>query len=154
MNNRIIYLLSAAMLFMIACSSEKQESDPVLAHYYSLKDALVDTNVATAAKAAVALGEVARKTPGMEQVGDYATTIAETDNVEAQRETFELLSMAVYEAITAGNPYGETVYVQFCPMAFDNKGAFWLSSNEEIFNPYFGDKMLKCGVVKETISGL
>lgn len=147
-------LLIALVIILGACSGEQQETDPVLAQYYSLKDALVDTNAETAAKASASLAEVAKDTPGMNLVTDYATTIAETDNVEAQRETFELLSMAIYDALTAGNPYGETVYVQFCPMAFDNKGAFWLSSNEEIFNPYFGDKMLKCGVVKETISGL
>jgi len=45
------------------------------------------------------------------------------------------------------------VYKQYCPMAFDGKGAFWLSSSEEIRNPYYGDKMLKCGRVEETISG-
>jgi hypothetical protein len=43
------------------------------------------------------------------------------------------------------------IYKQFCPMAFDNKGAYWLSSNEEIMNPYFGDKMLHCGKVEETV---
>ena len=36
-------------------------------------------------------------------------------------------------------------------MANDNNGADWLSSEEEIRNPYFGDKMLTCGLVKTTI---
>jgi Cu(I)/Ag(I) efflux system membrane fusion protein len=35
-------------------------------------------------------------------------------------------------------------------MAFDNKGAFWLSEIEEIRNPYFGKEMLSCGEVIET----
>lgn len=35
-------------------------------------------------------------------------------------------------------------------MAFDNKGAFWLSEIEEIRNPYFGEAMLNCGEVHET----
>jgi hypothetical protein len=43
------------------------------------------------------------------------------------------------------------LYVEYCPMAFDDKGASWLSSSKEIRNPYFGDKMLTCGEVKETI---
>ena len=38
-------------------------------------------------------------------------------------------------------------YRQFCPMAFDFKGAFWLSDSEEILNPYFGEEMLTCGNV-------
>ena len=31
-------------------------------------------------------------------------------------------------------------------MAFNNEGAYWLSDAEQIRNPYFGDKMLTCGV--------
>ncbi|NJN26228.1 MAG: DUF3347 domain-containing protein [Cyclobacteriaceae bacterium] len=36
-------------------------------------------------------------------------------------------------------------------MAFNDEGAFWLSKEEEIYNPYFGDKMLKCGRMEEKI---
>jgi hypothetical protein len=36
-------------------------------------------------------------------------------------------------------------------MVEDNKGAYWLSESEEINNPYFGDKMLRCGEVKKII---
>jgi len=43
------------------------------------------------------------------------------------------------------------VYLQFCPMANGGKGASWLSKDEEIRNPYFGSRMLKCGRIKETI---
>lgn len=35
--------------------------------------------------------------------------------------------------------------IQYCPMAFGNKGAYWFSETEEKRNPYFGDMMLKCG---------
>ncbi|MBA4058359.1 MAG: hypothetical protein C0490_26815, partial [Marivirga sp.] len=43
------------------------------------------------------------------------------------------------------------LYLEYCPMANNNEGAYWLSNEKEIKNPYFGDKMLKCGSVKETI---
>ena len=46
---------------------------------------------------------------------------------------------------------GETIYYQYCPMARDNKGAYWLSAVEEIKNPYFGDAMLTCGENKAVI---
>jgi len=36
-------------------------------------------------------------------------------------------------------------------MADNNKGAYWLSKEEKVFNPYFGDAMLKCGEVKQVI---
>jgi Cu(I)/Ag(I) efflux system membrane fusion protein len=36
-------------------------------------------------------------------------------------------------------------------MAFDNKGAYWLSNVSEIKNPYFGEKMLTCGSVQDSL---
>jgi len=42
------------------------------------------------------------------------------------------------------------IYKDFCPMALDG-GAYWLSSEKNILNPYYGDKMLKCGTVKEVL---
>ena len=44
-----------------------------------------------------------------------------------------------------------TYFVQYCPMAMDNEGADWLSTEEQIRNPYFGDKMMKCGSVKREL---
>ena len=40
------------------------------------------------------------------------------------------------------------LYLSFCPMAFGNKGGYWLQDSKEIKNPYFGSKMLKCGEIK------
>jgi len=37
-------------------------------------------------------------------------------------------------------------------MANNDNGAFWLSSEEQVLNPYFGDMMLKCGMVTDTIN--
>jgi len=36
-------------------------------------------------------------------------------------------------------------------MANNDKGAFWLSDDEQVLNPYFGDMMLKCGTVEQVI---
>ena len=33
-------------------------------------------------------------------------------------------------------------------MAFDNKGAYWLSNTQDIYNPYFGEEMRYCGEIK------
>ena len=37
---------------------------------------------------------------------------------------------------------GGSVYQLFCPMAFENKGAAWLQSDDEVRNPYFGAEMM------------
>ena len=39
----------------------------------------------------------------------------------------------------------------YLKLANSNKGAYWLSKEEVVMNPYFGDAMLKCGEVKQVI---
>jgi len=82
----------------------------------------------------------------MEAIEAHANILLEKDEVEAQREQFGFISQALINALTAFGVDG-TYYVQFCPMAFDNAGANWLSNEEQIRNPYFGEMMLKCGSV-------
>ena len=66
-------------------------------------------------------------------------------NIEEIRKAFQQLSETMIALTNSFKPYGQTVYIQHCPMADNNKGANWLSQFKEIKNPYFGDKMLKCG---------
>jgi Cu(I)/Ag(I) efflux system membrane fusion protein len=49
------------------------------------------------------------------------------------------------------SPQDGTLYVQHCPMAFNNKGADWISREHDIRNPYFGVSMLTCGDVTDTL---
>ncbi|PRY88538.1 efflux RND transporter periplasmic adaptor subunit [Mongoliibacter ruber] len=76
--------------------------------------------------------------------------IAQTADVEEQRKHFETLSDNLIEAVEYFGVVENTIYRQYCPMAFKDQGAYWLSSEKEIRNPYFGDMMLTCGEVKET----
>jgi membrane fusion protein, copper/silver efflux system len=76
--------------------------------------------------------------------------MTKADDIEAQRVYFEDLSDHLIEAVERYGVIGTTLYRQFCPMAFDNKGAYWLSDEEQIMNPYWGDKMLTCGEVRAT----
>ena len=78
--------------------------------------------------------------------------MAASDDVEQQRAAFLKLSNAVIGSAKDFGPLNATVYVQHCPMAFNNAGGDWLSNSDEILNPYFGDAMLHCGSVTETIA--
>jgi hypothetical protein len=121
----------------------------VLAGYFEVKDALVNDDAAKAKSAATALA--ASTGNYASQLNEYVLAIGETDDIEAQREAFEALSISMYDLTKAGGA-GMTVYKQFCPMAFDDKGAFWLSDEKKILNPYFGASMLRCGSVKDEIN--
>jgi Cu(I)/Ag(I) efflux system membrane fusion protein len=78
--------------------------------------------------------------------------ITTSDSIEVQRESLAIYSGALYFSAKAFGIADQKVYYQFCPMAFDTKGAYWLSSTEEILNPYFGDKMLHCGSTKAILN--
>ena len=78
--------------------------------------------------------------------------IVQMDGIEMKRSHFSIISDELTKAVeTFGIKTSSPVYLEFCPMAFDNKGAYWLSETKEIKNPYFGDKMMTCGEVKKEI---
>ena len=78
--------------------------------------------------------------------------IQSSTNIEKQRKAFSTLSDSLYITIKAFGLGGKQAFYKFCPMAFNEQGAYWLSDQEKIRNPYFGDKMLTCGEVKEKLN--
>ena len=48
-------------------------------------------------------------------------------DIEAQRKAFSTLSENLYKSIKAFGLGGTEVFYDYCPMAFDNEGAYWLS---------------------------
>lgn len=143
---------------------ETSQLKAVFDNYFALKDALVKTdgNTASASGATLmtALEAVEMGKLKMEEhtvwmkvekaLKTDAQHIKENKETEHQREHFITLSKNMYELIKAAKP-AETVYYQFCPMANDGKGANWLSKESAVKNPYYGNQMLTCGKVVETI---
>lgn len=125
----------------------------VLDHYLEIKDALVQTDSEAASKAAKKLmnGIGSEQTDLMKNILLNAKLIAETKDVKNQRDQFNSLSENVYKWVKETNVNDQKLYKQYCPMAFNNEGAYWLSAEKEVNNPYFGDKMLHCGSVKEEL---
>ncbi|MCT8340562.1 DUF3347 domain-containing protein [Flavobacteriaceae bacterium TK19130] len=122
----------------------------IFASYIDVKSALVETD-AEKAKAAASNLMTDFANVGVEPAAmKAAQSIKEADDVEVQRTAFMILTNEV-EKMMMDALDGGVIYKQYCPMAFDNKGAYWLSESEEIRNPYFGDKMLKCGKVTSQI---
>lgn len=76
--------------------------------------------------------------------------IASTSEIKNQRDHFKRLSAQMISSIKRFG-INQKVYSKFCPMADNDKGAYWLSLEKEIRNPYFGDAMLSCGTIKDTI---
>ncbi|MEZ5023230.1 MAG: efflux RND transporter periplasmic adaptor subunit [Chitinophagales bacterium] len=71
--------------------------------------------------------------------------------IEKQRDQFYFLSQTLINTLRAFGVSNDTFYVQHCPMANNDEGAEWISKDKEVKNPYFGEKMLKCGFIQDTI---
>ena len=80
-----------------------------------------------------------------------SSAISQGDDLKTQRKHFIELSRAMITLVETFQSPGGRLFVQFCPMANNDQGAFWLSSQEEIRNPYYGDMMLTCGEVRNEI---
>lgn len=139
----------------------------LLTAYYELKDALVATDTAKADAAAsrvMSAAETMRYNNGTPiaaaGVSDQLDVVMKqseavmnnkSGGVEQKRAAFEKVSDAMYALLKSAGLRHGGVYRQFCPMAFNDKGAYWLSKDEEIRNPYFGKKMLGCGEVTDSL---
>jgi Cu(I)/Ag(I) efflux system membrane fusion protein len=139
----------------------KQQLDETIISYIKLKNTFVESSAELASSAAESLLESVAKIDMTLLSGDahnawmqsynaikgHATKIKEGVNLEEQREQFSFLSQAIINSVKAFGTNGSTYYVQHCPMAKDDQGADWISTEKQIRNPYFGDKMMKCGYV-------
>jgi Cu(I)/Ag(I) efflux system membrane fusion protein len=136
----------------------------VYENYIILKDALVEDNSEEAAKNAKKLissihkmnmkllkGEAYNYWMTLEkEIKSLTNSILNSKDIKAQRDHFKQLSNHLIKAVQSFG-INKKVYVEFCPMADNDNGAYWLSDQEQILNPYFGDAMLKCGEVKQVI---
>jgi Cu(I)/Ag(I) efflux system membrane fusion protein len=77
--------------------------------------------------------------------------IVTNDILENQRAHFVILNENMVALAMNIENNGAKLYVQKCPMANNNKGAVWLSTEENIRNPYYGEQMMTCGSVIEEI---
>ena len=134
----------------------------VLNDYFNLKNALVGDDNGKAkelgATLATSLGnfdasqyndtQQSELKDIVEDAVEHAEHISESD-IAHQREHFKVLSKDVIDmvAITGAEM---KLYEQFCPM-YDG-GTAWLSTKEEVRNPYYGSQMLKCGKVQREIN--
>ncbi len=145
-----------------------QKMVELLHSYYRLKDALVESNAADADKAAVAtrnntveLAEItAADTLHPIQLQPQADSLiaaltalitVKDETTEYKRIPFSTVSDLVYSLVVKTGLEHAGIYREYCPMAFNDKGAYWLSNEAEIRNPYFGTIMLECGEVTDTL---
>jgi hypothetical protein len=140
----------------------------VVNKYYALKNALVATKGDMADSAAIMLSmttdslevalqkdsaNLAALKPFMDTVISHSMMVSaiKDESCERQRLLFGAISSAMFGLLKNAGLKNAGVYREYCPMAFNEKGAYWLSDDTEIKNPYFGKKMMECGEVTDTL---
>ena len=120
--------------------------------YLKLKDVLVSSDSTGAQAAGKELADALAKIDGCENTSDLATKISKAGDLKTQRMHFTALSSDIVALMKHTDLNSGALYVQYCPMANEGSGGYWLAAEKEVRNPYYGDEMLNCGEVKETIA--
>ena len=71
-----------------------------------------------------------------------------TRKIDEVYKPFAEISDLFFDFLSHFNVKKLTLFRQYCPMALDYKGAYWLSNTQDIYNPYFGEEMRYCGEIK------
>ncbi|WP_413668083.1 DUF3347 domain-containing protein [Mucilaginibacter sp. Mucisp86] len=144
-----------ALLSAIQVKAQTNVSkNAVLTAYYGVKNALISGDAATTNTRAKEFQSAVNAVPADQMTEAQkdkllfdARHIGESDNIAHQREHFASLSENLYTLVKNGKFNSAPVYRDYCPM----KKSYWLSESLAIKNPYYGNQMLTCGEMKETL---
>lgn len=135
-------------------STKQYQLPQLLIWYYNIKNALVAGNANDAALDATSFVKGANSIDykvipegNINTLVHDAGKISESKDIKKQREYFADFSTNMAAVTKAVKLTDKPVYYAYCPM----KKAYWLSSEKEIKNPYYGSSMLTCGQVTATI---
>ena len=132
-----------------------------MADYMDMKDAFVESNSAQVSALAKAtynklkfinlegLGKMEKS--HLNKSIEMLDAISANPNLENQRSHFVILNENFVPLAKNTEGLNEKLYIQKCPMADNNKGALWLSTQKEIRNPYYGEQMMSCGSIIDSV---
>jgi hypothetical protein len=157
----IAFMATVCLQQSFAQAPSTPSPSQLLTSYYGIKDALVSSDANAAANQAAEFAKTI-KAIDMKSLPDAGMTtfmslqdkltkdasyIAGNKDISRQREHFATLSANMFTLAKGLKISSQPIYQAYCPM----KKATWLSSETAIKNPYFGNQMLTCGKVTETL---
>ena len=143
----------------------KAELKPLFAKYIEVKMALVDDNFEGSHQHSIEMMKILENVDmGVfegeshmvwmkheKQLRSHVGKANSTTNIDELRAVFKPLSSEFVALVKAGGSIDQPLYIGYCPMADNNNGGDWISTEPEIRNPYFGASMLGCGEILEEI---
>lgn len=143
----------ALSIVAFACGSEAGKSGPpppptsIVQPYVTIQETLANDRLDRLSELSaqvVVAAEPLQSESGISEVIAGAGRVAAQD-IETARTGFEKMSMGMIAYLKVHADQRAGYEVVFCPMAFNNKGAYWVQKEGEIVNPYHGMMMLHCG---------
>ena len=146
-----------------------QTLTPMYNAYFAVQMALANDDHSTAVGAANELAKAIAGADmasfGLEGHGTFMklvpslTTAAEAvarsaDIAEAREGFFDLSNAIISLHDTFGHAERGDFYLTFCPMARGNTGAYWLQTENIVWNSFYGEAMLRCGEIKKPLPSL
>lgn len=129
------------------------EDKDILLKYMKIKNALVNDDFEKVKEVALKMNEGLQEFKLTEaqynSLRDVIVDLANAEDLANQRSYFAQLSQHIYQLAQKIDLTDQTLYLQSCGMAFDGQGAGWISYDEEVRNPFMGQKMPECGSVEE-----
>lgn len=162
-------ILTLTLLSLVSFTAIAQHQDhadhleTLILHYMEAKNALVQDNFETAKKHLRAFSEGVHSSREMNEHEEHAEKHAihhakmevalqeaiEAEDIKALRFAFKKISGELIAAVQ-NQDFEGTLFTQYCPM-YEGRSS-WLSSEEEVQNPFFGQSMHSCGGSSELIN--
>ena len=126
-----------------------------LVAYFPVAKSLADDDDSASMKASSEFLSTLKglKLPNSPELMKGAEMMAAAGDIKSRRAALKAVSDARIELVrNHGVDQVGDLFIVHCPMAFDNLGGDWLSAQPTVLNPYYGDAMLTCGSLRDTLS--
>ena len=77
--------------------------------------------------------------------------LAGETTMTGKRRSFQMVSDQLFDLIRTVQYDQAVIYQHYCPMAFTDQGANWLSDSRDKQNPYIPKKMIYCDQVRDSV---
>lgn len=145
--------------------------DFLIGSYLSLKNTLVESDSLAADTAALKMLRIVdslshdtlynapKVKMSIVSLDTFLQSLLKGSTLQEKRRSFQSVGLVLQRWLSQPGNNARPVYVQTCPMAFDDvEAASWLSDSREIMNPYLGKNhpryasgMLHCGELTDSL---
>ena len=122
----------------------------VLDQYYTLGQALADSNGSKVKVALVKFSEVVGKTRYSQLISE-TELIAKVESIAEIRKFYHKISLLLRRKIPFDESLEEPVFVMNCRLINSDSSGIWLSDNKKIRNPYSTFSNASCGNIIEVV---